>query len=88
MPDPNDSPRESNPALEQQRLQEIKIERRARLVSDTDKLLKLTARLDSEVTQTRATSLTRKQRRILAKIEKLARSVKQNMSTPIQVSAF
>jgi hypothetical protein len=81
MPDPNDGPRETDPALEQQRIQAIKIAQHAEIVSDTDKLLKMTARLDAEVEQSHETALTRKQLHTLAKIEKLAKSVKQNMSS-------
>lgn len=81
MPDPNDGPRETDPALEQQRIQAIKIAQHAEIVSDTDKLLKMTARLDAEVEQSHQTALTRKQLHTLAKIEKLAKTVKQNMTS-------
>lgn len=84
MADPNDGPRETDPALEQQRIQALRVARQAELVSDTDKLLKLTNRLNSEIEQSHATSLTRDQLRTLAKIQKLAKSVKEYMSTPIQ----
>jgi hypothetical protein len=86
MPDPNDGPRETDPALEQQRIQALKIIRQAEMVSDTNKLLKLTVRLNSEIEQSHAKSLTHQQLRMLAKIEKLAKSVKQDMSSTIQVS--
>lgn len=84
MPDPNNGPRETDPALEQQRIQAIKMEQHAEVVSDANKLLKLTAQLDAEVEQSHATSLTRKQLKTLAKIEKLAKNVKQNMSSLMQ----
>jgi hypothetical protein len=84
MPDPNSGPRETDPALEQQRIQAIKTEQHAEIVSDTNKLLKLTAQLDAEVEQSHATSLTHKQLRTLAKIQKLAKTVKQNMSNLMQ----
>lgn len=84
MPDPNDGPRETDPALEQQRIQAIKIAQHAEIVSDTDKLLKMTARLDAEVEQGHETTLTRKQLHTLAKIEKLAKTVKQNMTSLMQ----
>ena len=80
MPDPNNGPRELDPALEQQRIQAIKLEQHAEIVSDSNKLLKLTAQLNSEVEQSHATSLTPKQLRTLRKIEKLAKNVKQNMT--------
>lgn len=84
MPDPNSGPRETDPVLEQQRIQAIKTARHAEMVSDTDKLLKLTARLDSEVEQSHATALTHNQLRTLAKIQKLAKRVRESMSTSMQ----
>lgn len=84
MPDPNNGPRETDPVLEQQRIQQMKIERHAEIISDTNKLVKLTARLNEEIEQTHANSLNKKQLRSLAKIEKLARNIKQTMGTPIQ----
>lgn len=83
MPDPYNGPRQSDPVLEQQRIQAIKLERRAQMLSDTNKLLKLTARLNTEIEQSHANALTNQQLRMLAKIEKLAKRVKENMSTPI-----
>lgn len=84
MADPNDGPRETDPALEQQRIQAIKIARHAEMVSDTGKLLKLTAHLNAEVEQSHATALTHNQLRTLAKIQKLAKSVRESMSTSMQ----
>lgn len=84
MPDPNDGPRETDPALEQQRIQAVKTARHAEMVSDTDKLLKLTTRLNTEVEQSHATSLNRSQLRTLAKIEKLAKNVKRSMDASFQ----
>lgn len=84
MPDPNGGPRELDPALEQQRIQAIKVEQHAEVVSDTNKLLKLTAQLNTEVEKSHATSLTPKQLRTLGKIEKLAKNVKQNMTALMQ----
>lgn len=81
MPDPNNGPRELDPALEQQRIQAIKLEQHAEVVSDTNKLLKLTAQLNSEVEQSHSASLTPKELRTLGKIEKLAKTVKQSMSS-------
>lgn len=84
MPDPNSGPREADPALEQQRIQQMKIERHAEVISDTNKLLKLTAQLNAEIEQSHANSLNKKQLSSLSKIEKLARNIKQTMNTPIQ----
>ena len=84
MPDPNNGPRETDPALEQQRIQQMKIERHAEVISNTNKLLKLTAQLNAEIEQSHANSLDKKQLKSLSKIEKLARNIKQTMNTPIQ----
>lgn len=58
--------------------------RQKELVSDTNKLLKLANELDAEIHKTNADSLTPDQLHKLATIEKLARSVKEKMSTPVQ----
>lgn len=84
MPDPNGGPREMDPALEQQRIQAIKVEQHAEVISDTNKLLKLTAQLNSEIEKSHATSLTPKQLHTLGKIQKLAKNVKQNMTALMQ----
>lgn len=84
MPDPNNGPRETDPALEQQRIQQMKIERHAEVISNTNKLLKLTTQLNAEIEQSHANSLDKKQLKSLSKIEKLARNIKQTMNTPIQ----
>ena len=84
MPDPNNGPRETDPALEQQRIQQMKIERHAEVISNTNKLLKLTKQLNAEVEKSHANSLDKKQLKSLSKIEKLARNIKQTMNTPIE----
>jgi hypothetical protein len=83
MPDPNNGPRESNPELQQQQIQELKKMRREELLSDTSKLLKLTTQLNSEMDQDQGKPLSREQLRIASKIEKLARNIRKNMSTPL-----
>lgn len=57
--------------------------RQKALVSDTDKLLKLANELYAEIHKTNTESLTPDQLHKLATIEKLARSVKEKMSTPV-----
>jgi hypothetical protein len=57
-------------------------------VADTDKLLKLTAELNADIAQTHSTSFTPDQLRLLARIEKLAKSVKDKMSNPVQGTIF
>jgi hypothetical protein len=57
--------------------------RQKALVSDTNKLLKLANELDAEIRKANSGSLTPDQLHKLATIEKLARSVKEHMSTPV-----
>ena len=66
----------------------LNAERQKELVADTDRLLKLTAELETEVKKNKSTSLTPDQLRQLARIEKLARSVKDKMSNPVQTSVL
>lgn len=83
MADPNSGPHDSDPAMQQQRLEAMKMLRQAQLASDTRKLLKLTAQLNTEIEQSHAKALTHQQLRMAAKIEKLARNIRKSMSTPI-----
>jgi hypothetical protein len=53
--------------------------RQRSLVSNTDKLVKLARELDDEVAATKATNMTESELRKVARIEKLARSVKEEM---------
>ena len=57
--------------------------RQKAIVSDTNKLLKLANELDAEIRKANSDSLTPEQLHKLATIEKLARSVKEHMSTPV-----
>jgi hypothetical protein len=57
--------------------------RQKQIVSDTNKLLKLANELDAEIHKENSDSLTPEQLRKLATIEKLARNVKEHMSTPV-----
>ena len=74
--------------FQQRRLRALNAERQKELVSDTNKLLKLTAELNNEVNHNKSDSFTPDQLRQLAKIEKLARSVKDKMCNPVQTSIF
>jgi len=75
-------------AFQQRRLRAMNAERQKELVSDTDKLLKLTSELNNEVSHNKSDSFTPDELRQLVKIEKLARSVKEKMCNPIQTSVF
>jgi hypothetical protein len=65
------------------RLRALNEMRQKSLISDTDKLLKLANELNAEVSNENFESLTPEQLHKLATIEKLARSVKEKMSTPV-----
>jgi len=67
---------------EQQRLRALNAARQKSLVSDTNKLLKLVNELNEEIARSSADTLTTAQLRKVAEIEKLARNVKDKMSTP------
>ena len=59
------------------------IERQKSMVSNTNKLLKLAGELNTEISSSNRDSLTPEQLRKVGEIEKLARSVKEKMSTSV-----
>ncbi len=59
----------------------LNIERQKRMVADTNKLLKMARELNDEVAASNAGTLTPEQLHKIAEIEKLARSVKEGMTT-------
>jgi hypothetical protein len=69
---------------EEKQLRALNAERQKLLVADTNKLLKLAAELDAEVSRDHPGALTVDQLRKLAEIEKLAHSVKDKMSTSVR----
>lgn len=78
----------STSPFQARRIQELNVERQKEMVADTDKLLKLTAELNADVAENHSTTLTPDQLRMLARIEKLAKSVKDKMSNPVQGTIF
>jgi hypothetical protein len=70
----------TDPAEEERRLRALNAARQKRVVSDTNKLLKLTNELNADIARANSDSLTRSQLRKLAEIEKLARDLKTNMT--------
>lgn len=74
----------SNPAMEAKRLEALNAERQKSMIADTDKLVKLAAELDGEVKGKNPGELTPDQLRTVAKIEKLARSVREKMATSVR----
>lgn len=87
---PMDEPPVVDPAVNMQthRIRMLNVERQKALVSDADNLLKLTMQLNAEVAEEHSSSLTPEQVRMLAKIEKLAKSVREKMSEPVQRNLF
>lgn len=83
---PMDAPPVFDPAMNMQarRIRVLNVERQKALVSDTENLLKLTMQLNAEVAKDRSSTLNPEQVRMLAKIEKLAKSVREKMSDPVQ----
>lgn len=77
-----------NGNFQARRIRELNVERQKEMVSDTDDLLKLTAQLNEEVAKDHASTLTSNQMRLLARIEKLAKSVRDKMTNPVQGSIF
>lgn len=76
------------PAFETRRIRQLNVERQKEMISDTEKLLALTAQLNADVAKNHSAALTPDQLRTLAKIEKLAKSVKEKMSNPVQGTVF
>lgn len=71
------------PVEEAKRLRALNALRQKSLVEDTNKLLKLAAELNAEVSSEHPDALTPEQLRKLAEIEKLARGVREKMSAPV-----
>jgi hypothetical protein len=74
---------QGDPGAERQ-LRMLNAERQKELVADTNKLLKLAQQLNAEIGSTNPASLTPDQLHRIAEIEKLARSVKEKMSTSVR----
>ncbi|MGD0860895.1 MAG: hypothetical protein ABR912_16495 [Terracidiphilus sp.] len=68
---------------EAKRLRALNALRQKSLVEDTNKLLRLAAELNAEVSSAHPDALTTEQLHKLAEIEKLAHSVKDKMSVPM-----
>jgi hypothetical protein len=79
----NDTPGGSSPEIEKL-LRSQNAERQKSLVSDTNKLLRLTNELNAEIARTAPEALSDDELRKLAEIEKLAHSVKEKMSTSVR----
>jgi hypothetical protein len=82
--DPFSEVGEQYPVEAERRLRALNALRQKSLVADTNKLLKLAAELNAEVSAEHPDSLTAEQLHKLAEIEKLAHSVKDKMSTSVR----
>ncbi len=69
--------------MQQKHLLALNIERQKEMVSDANKLLKLARELNDEVGTGKATEFTPDQMRKIAEIEKLARSVRERMTSAV-----
>jgi hypothetical protein len=72
-----------DPVMAERRLRALNIERQKQMVSDATKLLKLAQELNSEVASANAGGFTPDQLRKIGEIEKLARSVRERMSSAV-----
>jgi hypothetical protein len=79
----NDLPGGVSPEIEKM-LRSQNADRQKSLVSDTNKLLRLTNELNAEIARTSPDALSDAELRKLAEIEKLAHSVKEKMSTSVR----
>ncbi|MGO9340380.1 MAG: hypothetical protein ACLPY1_23020 [Terracidiphilus sp.] len=76
----------NDPAEQARRLRALNIERQKRIVSDANKLLKLTTEFNAEIARANPESLTPAQLRKLAEIEKVAKDLKENMAATVMPS--
>lgn len=75
---------ENNPLFQERRLRMLNAQRQKTLVADTNKLLQLASELNAELNGPHPGPLTASQLRKVAEIEKLARSVRENMSLSVK----
>jgi len=70
----------------ERRLRQLIAAQHKAMVSDTDKLLKLVVEFNAEIDHATPAALTPEQLRMVAEIERLARSVKDKMRSSVQVT--
>ena len=75
---------EIDPALEQRQLHELNAKLHKSIVSDTNKLLKMVAELNAEISVSNPASLSPEQLRKVGAIEKLAHNLRNEMRSPIK----
>lgn len=69
--------------IREKQIRELRKQRYSQVVANTEELLRLATELNAEVSASRNTTLTADQLRTLARIEKLARNVKEGMVSPV-----
>ena len=74
----------ATPVFYEKRLQMLNAAQHQSMVADTDRLLKLVAELNSQVSSSNSNALTPEQLRMVADIEKLAHSVKDKMRMSVR----
>jgi hypothetical protein len=79
------SPADRELFSEERRLRAMNADRQKSMVSDARKLLQLVTELNAEIERDKPESLTPDEMRTLSIIEKLARNVKEKMSTSVRV---
>jgi hypothetical protein len=72
-----------DPTMMERRLNALNRERQKEMISDTNKLLKLTMELNDEIAANNTGTLTWDQLHKMAEIEKLARNVKEKMANGV-----
>jgi hypothetical protein len=72
-----------DPLMMERRMRALNIERQKEMVSDTNKLLRLARELNAEVAARKSDALTPDQLHKIAEIEKLARNVKERMTSAV-----
>jgi hypothetical protein len=73
-----------DPAMEAKRLNALNADRQKTMVAETNKLVKLAEELNEEVNGKDLGQLSEDQLRKVAEIEKLARSIREKMSTSVR----
>jgi hypothetical protein len=72
-----------DPVMMERRIRALNMERQKEMVSDANKLLKLARELNEEVALQKSGALTPDQLHKIAEIEKLARNVKERMTSGV-----
>lgn len=86
MDDPTDTPGTS--LFYERRLRMLNAAQHSSMVADTDKLVKLVAELNAEVSRSNTKSLTPQQLHMVSEIEKLAHNIRDKMRMSVRSSVY